>query len=385
MWRCRSRSFPSLHAACALLLCALAVLSGCGTTQARIATDQMLASDAVDHAVSHLDFSPLAGQKVFFDDKFLQQPPGVIIGVGVVNQIYVSSALRQHLLASGVLLADKLENADIVMEARVGILGADRHDLTYGLPASAANNLAASAATAATQVPIVIPEVSLARRVDQTAAAKIACYAYARDTRERIWQSGTSLARSTSKDSWLFGAGPFQKTTVENGVQFAGTSFSPFGKGPKKQRIDASFDRSVVFKEGHKVKPPEEAKPAAAPAIQQAAAEVKAPDPKAAADKGADAKSADPKGAAPAGGAPKELEKVAEAPQLLPTGDSQTPRPFPGASSPAVSPPEGSSADPPQKRAAAPEAGDDQPRPAPPRAASEAAPAAPSSFPWAPR
>lgn len=351
----------------------------------------MLASDAVDHAVSHLDFSPLSGQKVFFDDKFLQQPPGVIIGVGVVNQIYVASALRQHLLASGVLLADKLENADIVMEARVGILGADRHDLTYGLPASAANNLAASAATAATQVPIVIPEVSLARRVDQTAAAKIACYAYARDTRERIWQSGTSLARSTSKDSWLFGAGPFQKTTVENGVQFAGTSFSPFGKGPKKQRIDASFDRSVVFKEGHKVKPPEEAK-TATPAIQQAAAEVKAPDPKAPGDKPSDSKSADAKGAASPGTAPKELEKVAEAPQLLPAGDSQTPRPFPGPPSPAVAPsgstpPEGPAADSAPKTEAGPETADDQPRPAPPRAAAaaEAAPEAPSRFPWAPR
>lgn len=345
----------------------------------------MLASDAVDHAVSHLDFSPLAGQKVFFDDKFLQQPPGVIIGVGVVNQIYVASALRQHLLASGVLLADKLENADIVMEARVGILGADRHDLTYGLPASAANNLAATAATAATQVPIVIPEVSLARRVDQTAAAKIACYAYARDTRERIWQSGTSLARSTSKDSWLFGAGPFQKTTVENGVQFAGTSFSPFGRGPKKQKIDAAFDRSVVFKDGHRVKPPEEAKPAATPAIQQAAAEVKAPDPKAAGDKGADSKSADPKGAAPQGGAPKELEKVAEAPQLLPPGNPETPRPFPGPAPSTENPPGGVSTDSAQKKDPPPAGAADPPQSAPAAAAAEKADAPPSRFPWASR
>lgn len=385
MRRCRSRSFSWLHPACALLACALAALSGCGTTQARIATDQMLASDAVDHAVSHLDFSPLSGQKVFFDQKFLEQPPGIIIGVGVVNQIYVASALRQHLLASGVFLADKAENADIIMEARVGILGADRHDLTYGLPASAANNLAASAATAATQVPIVIPEVSLARRVDQTAAAKIACYAYARDTRERVWQSGTSLARSTSKDSWLFGAGPFQKTTVENGVQFAGTSFSPFGKGPKKQRIDASFDRSVVFKEGHKVKPPEEAKPVASPAIQQAAAEVKAPDPKAAGDKPSDSKSADSKAPASPGTAPKELEKVAEAPQLLPAGNSEAPRPFPGAPSAAGSAATGASADSPPEKEAAPEAAEAQSRPAPASSAVEPDPAAPSRFPWAPR
>ena len=252
-------------------LVALALLEGCGTTAARQATDQMLASDAVDHSVSHIDFSPLAGQKVFFDTKYMEQAPGINVGIGVVNTGYIASALRQHMLAAGVLLADKADNADIIVEARVGILGADRHDLTYGLPASNAGSVASTAATAATSLPIVIPEVSLARKVDQTAAAKIACYAYARDTRERIWQSGTSLARSTSKDTWILGAGPFQKSSVQNGVRFAGDSLSLFRRTVEKEAVASAFEDSMIFKKGHKVETKSTSE------IQQASAEVKTP------------------------------------------------------------------------------------------------------------
>lgn len=360
----------------ALAFVALVLLAGCGTTAARQATDQMLASDAVDHAVSYIDFSPLAGQKVFFDTKYMDQPPGINNGIGVVNQAYIASALRQHMLAAGVMLADKAENADIIVEARIGILGADRHDLTYGLPASGANNVASTAATAATSLPIVIPEVSLARKVDQTAAAKIACYAYARDTRERIWQSGTSLAKSSSKDTWILGAGPFQKSSVQNGVRFAGGSLSPFGKSLEKEAVNAEFEESMVFKKGHKVEP----KPAGE--IQQASAEAKAPaDAKPAAAK--DSKDAKPSTPEVKKDAPVEVKKdePAEAPKSAETKTAAAPKevtePKPVTETPALQP-----IDRPLKEV---------PRPFPGRSegTSEAAtsptseaPASGSSFPW---
>lgn len=246
------------------------LLAGCGTTAMRTATDQMLASDAVDQAVSRIDFSPLADQRVYFDATYLQ-PVANVAGIGFVNASYITSAIRQHMLASGVLLADKADNADIVVEARIGILGADRHDVTCGMPSSGASGIASSAASAATQLPIVIPEISLARKVDQTAAAKIACYAYARDTRERVWQSGTSLARSNSKDTWVFGAGPFQKSTLQDGVRFAGEPVSPFKKSETRQ-ADGEFDHALVFKKSHKVPPKEQT-------IQQASGEGPKPAP----------------------------------------------------------------------------------------------------------
>ena len=329
----------------ALAVVAPLLLEGCGTTAARQATDQMLASDAVDHAVSHIDFAPLAGQKVFFDTKYIDQPPGVHNSIGVVNSAYIVSALRQHMLAAGVMLADKADNADIVVEARVGILGADRHDLTYGLPASGASNVASTAATAMTSLPIMIPEVSLARKVDQTAAAKIACYAYARDTRERIWQSGTSLAKSSSKDTWILGAGPFQKSSVQNGVRFAGGSLSPFGKSLEAEAVNSEFEDSMVFKRGHKVEPkpageiqqasavakaPAEAKPAAAKDSKEPkppAAEVKKETP-------AEAPKAPETKTAAASNEVTEAKPVTEAPvlQSIDRPLKDAPRPFPGGS-----------------------------------------------------
>jgi len=78
------------------LLLISGVLPGCGTTRwtdtGRTATEQLLISDAVDRAVQGIDFHALRGRDVYFEDSFL---------TGVVDQDYVVSSLRQHLLASG--------------------------------------------------------------------------------------------------------------------------------------------------------------------------------------------------------------------------------------------------------------------------------------------
>jgi hypothetical protein len=249
-----------------LMLAAL-WMTGCGTTAMRTATDQMLASDAVDQAVSKIDFAPLSGQKVFFETKYLEPVAGVN-GIGFVNANYVASALRQQMLAAGVFLTPSADVSDIVVEARIGILGADRHDLTYGMPASNASSIAT--ATAGAAIPILIPEVSLARKVDQTAAAKVACYAYTRESRERVWQSGTSLAKSNSKDTWVFGAGPFQKSSVQNGIRFAGSSLGPFDK-VERRVAEGGYDETIVFRREPVKKPTKDDE------IQQASGEKTAP------------------------------------------------------------------------------------------------------------
>ncbi|MBI2480983.1 MAG: hypothetical protein HYV60_20820 [Planctomycetia bacterium] len=68
-----------------------------------------------------------------------------------------------------------------------------------------------------------IPELALAKREAQLGAAKIAVFAYERESRRPVWQSGTSRARSTAQNFWLFGAGPFPRGTVYEGTQFAGS------------------------------------------------------------------------------------------------------------------------------------------------------------------
>ena len=70
----------------------------------RTATEQLLISNAVDQAVSRIDFTPLAGKRVYFDAQYLDSP---------VDKGYVVSSLRQHLLASGCLLQEERSKAAV--------------------------------------------------------------------------------------------------------------------------------------------------------------------------------------------------------------------------------------------------------------------------------
>src|SRR5947207_15668845 len=91
---------PTCVAICALLL------AGCGTTKwsdsPRTATEQLLVSDAVDRAISEIDFSALANKNVYLDTRFI---------ITALDQNYVTSTLRQHMLASGCIIKDKPEDA----------------------------------------------------------------------------------------------------------------------------------------------------------------------------------------------------------------------------------------------------------------------------------
>ncbi len=91
--------------------------------------------------------------------------------------------------------------------------------MVYGIPANNALSSAASLVPSAPVIPI-IPEISFARKNNEEAAAKIAVFAYHRETRRPVWQSGVAQARSRAKDTWFFGAGPFQSGTIHDGTQF---------------------------------------------------------------------------------------------------------------------------------------------------------------------
>lgn len=204
--------------AAGLLIMTFAFCLGCGTTRTRTATEQLLMSDAVDRSVAQIDFSPLGGKTVFFDTRYIT----AIKGQGFVNADYIISSLRQQMLAAGCLLQDKLEDADYVIEGRCGALGTDGHEITYGMPASSGLSNAASIVPGVPTVPL-IPEISVARREDNRAAAKIGVFAYHRELRMPVWQAGVTVTTSNAKDVWVFGAGPFQTGSIYDGTQFAGS------------------------------------------------------------------------------------------------------------------------------------------------------------------
>ena len=225
----------------------LGVLSftGCGATKSRIATEQLLVSDAVDIAVSHIDFSRMSGLTVFLDTKYIRN----VKGTGFVNADYIISSLRQQMFAAGCRLVDNHEAAEIIAEARIGTLGTDGHEVSFGIPAS---STFANAATLVPGAPIIpaIPEISFARREGQVGAVKIAVFAYDRETGHPVWQSGIARARSNSMDFWILGAGPFQNGSIHEGMQFAGERLvlPVLGSGRTAQmRSTVAFERPYVF------------------------------------------------------------------------------------------------------------------------------------------
>jgi hypothetical protein len=202
--------------ACVLAGLLSLALFGCGRIISSKATDQLLAGDAVDRTISQIDFRILTGRKVFLDTQYINK---TIPGVGFVTSEYIVSSVRQKMMCDGCLLQEKTDESDFVVEMRIGALGADGHEVIYGMPTNNLGGLATSMSAAPnmlTQAVPAIPELSVGKIDDQMAAAKIGLFAYNRRTREPIWQSGLSEARSTVDDRWYFGAGPFHKGTIHS-------------------------------------------------------------------------------------------------------------------------------------------------------------------------
>lgn len=210
------------------------LLTGCGTTRDKQATNQLLLSDAVDRAVARIDFTPLGGESVYLDTTYIRQ----VKGDAFVNADYIISSLRQQMVLAGCLLQENREQANYVIEARVGVLGTDGHDVNYGVPGN--QGLSAAAQLVTGSVPVSLPEVSFARRTDDSAATKIAVFAYHRETRQPVWQSGLSVARSSAQAKWILGAGPFQSGSIYEGTRFAGGRLRP---SPLKSTAPQTVER----------------------------------------------------------------------------------------------------------------------------------------------
>ena len=200
------------------------VAAGCGTTRmtdtTRAASEMMLISQAIDVSVGRLDFTELNGQPVFLDTQYLD---------GVVDRGYLISSLRQQLLAHGASLAEEKKKATYVLEARSGGVGTDKHSLLIGTPAM-------SLPAVVPGIPSSIPEIALMKKTDQKGIAKIAVFAYNRETGRALWQSGLVDATSTLKDTWVLGVGPISRGTVRQHTELAGETLPavpslPFGFG----------------------------------------------------------------------------------------------------------------------------------------------------------
>jgi len=223
------------------VMVAVLLASGCGTTRLtdtkRTATEQLLLSDAIDRAVDRMDLTPLEGEAVYFNSKYL--------GL-TTDELYTASTIRQKLLASGCALKDKPAAAKYIVEARTGGIGTDRHELTFGIPAIQVPAGLSAMGLAPIGVPNV-PEVPLVKKNEQRGVAKIALYAFDRESGEAYWQSGSMPVTSTAKGTWVFGAGPFQWGTIYDGPKFAGGKLPvPFILRRRNDKVRTDADPSVT-------------------------------------------------------------------------------------------------------------------------------------------
>lgn len=218
----------------------LTSLLGCGTTREYNATEQLVMSDAVDRSIATIDFRPMSGRKVYLDTSYLRH----VKGEGFVNSEYVTSALRQQIVAAGCLIQDANADADIVIEARIGTLGTDDHRVTFGVPENNALANAVSLIPGSPNLP-TIPEIAIARRESRESAAKIAAFAYDRETRAPLWQSGVESSLATAKDTWVMGVGPFQAGTIREQTKLAGSGIR-FGEKSATGSPARFFDRPPV-------------------------------------------------------------------------------------------------------------------------------------------
>jgi len=148
-------------------------LAGCSTVRltepGQTASEQLLISVAVDHAVGQLNPKIPAGTKVFVDAQYFDDAPGD----AALYTKYAVASIRDRLLQQGARLVDDRKSADMVAELRTGGQSIDHDDFLIGLPA----------------IPIPIPltgtvttpKVPLFESDRQTGIAKLAITAYGKD------------------------------------------------------------------------------------------------------------------------------------------------------------------------------------------------------------
>ncbi len=204
-------------------LAAAAVLAsgpGCGTTRTtsteRTGTEQLLLTNAWDKALMKVDFRPLTGAPVFLDTA----------NVTAVDQGWVVSSLREAMLTQGVLIREKREQSQFVVEARVGAYGTDDDSLLLGLSQT-------TIPPTVTGVPTgTIPELPLIKRSRQVAVAKLALFAYDRASGQLVWSSGTMLDQADTKNVFVGGFGPIKSGSIRRGAEVAGIKIPLPGEAP---------------------------------------------------------------------------------------------------------------------------------------------------------
>src|SRR5580692_9374779 len=140
------------------------LLAGCTTVRltepSQTATEQLLVSTAVDHAIGNLKPVIAPGSKVFVDSTYFDTDSSIVLPK------YTIGAVRDLVLRAGGDLVDDRKQADLIVEMRNGAQSIDHKSFLIGIPSI--------------PVPIPLtgtvqtPELALFKRDNQQGISKVA-------------------------------------------------------------------------------------------------------------------------------------------------------------------------------------------------------------------
>jgi hypothetical protein len=214
-----------------LLGCLLIAAAGCTTAKTsntqRTAMEQLLISNAVDGALDKVNFAPLAGSRVYLEEKYVEG----------VDSKYLVGSVRHRILHAGARLVNKPEDAEVIMELRSGGVGTNISESYVGVPEVVLPGM------------MTLPQIRLVERSRQQGTAKIGLVAYDAKTHDILGGGGLTLAESDDSNWFVAGMGPLQTGTVRDEIDTRTT-----GRFSYKQQ---TLPQQVAFASPHAVGPEE--------------------------------------------------------------------------------------------------------------------------------
>ena len=151
-----------------------------------------------DDAIYRVDFSPLAGSRVFLDTQY----------VTVVDKDWVISSIRRTMAEQGILLENNKDKASVIVEAAFGAYGTDQRTRTAGLPGiSLSPSLTTGAAVSSSGSSNAF---NFSQTNQQDAVIKARLFAYEAKTGRLVWETAPLYNAQGVRDHFVIGSGPYR-------------------------------------------------------------------------------------------------------------------------------------------------------------------------------
>ncbi len=221
----------------------LVLASGCTSVKVtgtpRTGTEQLLLTGTWDDALYHVDFSPLAGSRVFLDAQY----------VTVVDKDWIISSIRRTMAEQGVLLENNKDKAQVIVEAAFGAYGTDQRDRKFGLPGI---SLTPSLTTGAAVSTGSSTSLNFSETNQQDAVVKARLFAYEAKTGRLVWETAPLLNAQGVRDHFVIGSGPYRlssrpKSSSTRPSRRARPASTCFSKCSVIERgVSAHLDREIA-------------------------------------------------------------------------------------------------------------------------------------------